>query len=127
MNETQQIARESIAFGEDPEGLVHVIHFDGGITLSSSISLEDYQRGGYTSVYYTLGYLAGFTVQRVEDPHKLGEWRLKVGCFEAAFTRREQAMSAMAKIINAGKRGVVFGMARNAAHDQSFSRSRVFA
>ena len=48
-------ARKRIEAGEDPRALVHIAD---NRELSSSISLEDFQRGGYVSTYKTLEEVA---------------------------------------------------------------------
>jgi hypothetical protein len=47
----QFVAQHRINMGEDPQALVHITN---DRVLSSSISLEDYQKGGYVSTYKTL-------------------------------------------------------------------------
>ena len=53
-------AQERIDSGEAPSSLVHEIWHsnESYYGLSSSITVEDYQRGGYTSRYYSLRELA---------------------------------------------------------------------
>jgi len=51
-----EIAAARIARGENPDGLVHTLC--DGEDLSSSITREDYQRGGYISSYSTLAEVA---------------------------------------------------------------------
>ena len=57
-------ADRRIVDGEDPESLVHRLVYredddsDEFYELSSSISLADYQRGGYTETYRTLRAVA---------------------------------------------------------------------
>jgi len=58
------LADRRITEGEDPEGLVHRLFYpanyeDGrAYDLSTSISLAEYQRGGYTESYRTLAEVA---------------------------------------------------------------------
>jgi hypothetical protein len=57
-------AKKLIAEGEDPEGMVHFIFDDNDdgewsfIGLSSPLSLEEYQKGGYIEDYVALWSLA---------------------------------------------------------------------
>ena len=58
-------ARAAIAAGDSPDDLVHLM--DDG-SLSSPITLADYQRGGYTSTYYRLGDIAALTNSLPAEP-----------------------------------------------------------
>ncbi len=58
-------ARAAIAAGDSPDHLVHLMD-DGSI--SSPITLADYQRGGYTSTYYRLGDIAALTNSLPAEP-----------------------------------------------------------
>lgn len=51
-------ARARIAAGEDPDSMVHFIDDNPARGLSSGLTPEELQRGGYTSRYYRLGDLA---------------------------------------------------------------------
>ena len=55
-------ATERVEAGESPENLVHFINDDPRQGLSSGITLEEYQRGGYIGRYYRLG---NFTIVEV--------------------------------------------------------------
>lgn len=57
-------AQERIEAGESPENLVHFINDDPRQGLSSGITLEEYQRGGYISRYYRLGYFTDMEVAK---------------------------------------------------------------
>ena len=48
-------AQHRINAGEDPQTMVHITD---SRELSSGITLEQYQRGGYTSAYKTLAEVA---------------------------------------------------------------------
>ena len=52
-------AAARIAAGEDPDLMVHFIDDNPYRGLSSGLTPEEHQRGGYTSRYYRLGDLAG--------------------------------------------------------------------
>lgn len=54
-------AQERIAQGDDPELLVHFINDDPKQGLSNGITLREYQKGGYLSLYYRLKDLANPT------------------------------------------------------------------
>jgi hypothetical protein len=59
-------AKRRILAGEDPQGLVHIIW--GGEApsgLSSTLTLVEYQRGGYTSTYFTLEEVANGQIDQL--------------------------------------------------------------
>ena len=52
-------AARRVADGEDPDRMVHLIDDHPARGLSSGLTPEEHQRGGYTCRYYRLGELAG--------------------------------------------------------------------
>jgi hypothetical protein len=61
-DEIMNEALQRIAQGDDPELLVHFINDDPRQGLSNGITLREYQRGGYISLYYRLKDLAEFGI-----------------------------------------------------------------